>query len=465
MKDTINMNEVIITELGFPDNIRQNIGMYLGSTKEFSTPVREIINNSTDELLNNYGDKLYIYADKPEKLVIDNGRGLPYYEDPNNPGKTITQSILTKTHTGSKFSNKNEKTGGLHGVGSTATNAASAFYQVFVNCSKKDNSTTLKSLQDKINSIDNPVFTIRYEKGILVKEDIISYDEMMNIIKSIYPSVNFTDWSTVVLFKPDSEIYESSKSHVAQLPLKLVRLEAPKSKIYVSDNEVTEFDFDKDVYSLEHSFLGKVFDLKVDLPELDSSFSIFFTYDKDARFDYQQTSLINLVNTPQGGYIEDVAWRSLGNALKSINPMLKQSDAKLGLRLFVSSFTGLKMFFNSQTKDKLAKLSLKDDYKQRPIDKELFTKGLTPYFLEIVNNPENSDFFKSVVNRIIEYKRSLDRLSKKDFVLSHIEYSGKDSTASLGLGSKGNTLRHRPGPGGTGFQQGLLGFGRTLCYV
>jgi DNA gyrase/topoisomerase IV subunit B len=90
--------------------------MYLGSTKEFTTPVREIINNSTDELLNDYGNKLWIHADKSVKIIIDNGRGLPYYENPTHKGHVITESILTKTHTGSKFNNKNEKTGGLHGV-------------------------------------------------------------------------------------------------------------------------------------------------------------------------------------------------------------------------------------------------------------------------------------------------------------------------------------------------------------
>jgi topoisomerase-4 subunit B len=110
------MSEVIIKKLGFPDNIIENVGMYLGSTKDFTTPLREIINNSTDELLNHYGNNLKIYSDKSVKIVVDSGRGLPYYSDPDDPESVITESILTETHTGSKFSNKNEKTGGLHGI-------------------------------------------------------------------------------------------------------------------------------------------------------------------------------------------------------------------------------------------------------------------------------------------------------------------------------------------------------------
>lgn len=322
--------------------------------------------------------------------------------------------------------------------GSTATNAASEFYQVYVNCSKKDNTTTLPELLNKINKLESPVFTIRYEKGHLKLVDIIEFSEMVATIEGYdYSGIDLSDWSTVVTFKANLDIYESHKSSVAQLPLKLVKLESPKSEIVVNNSLIDDFDFSKDIYSSDDSLLGKYFSTQVDIPELESSFTIYFTYDKDAKFDYQHTSLVNLVETTGGGYIEDLVWRSIGDSLKSFNPLLKQADGKLGLRLFVSSFTGLKMFFNSQTKEKLAKLSYKDDIKQKPIDKKEFIQYLVPEISKIINDPDNKDYFSIISDRIIEYKRSMDRLTKKDFVLSHINYSdSKNPTKSLGLTSR-----------------------------
>jgi DNA gyrase/topoisomerase IV subunit B len=280
------------------------------------------------------------------------------------------------------------------------------------------------------------VFTIRYENGHVKLVDIIDKSEMISQLTSIYDNFSIDDWSTIVVFTPNLKIYESAKSSVNKLPLKLVRLENPNSYIELNGTEVESFDFDTDIYHKDNQFLGKSFSVSVDIPELTSSVRISFTYDKDAKFDYQQTSMINLIETPSGGYHEDLSWRAIGNALKSFNPLLKQSDAKYGLRIFVSMFTSFKMFFNSQTKEKLAKLSFKDDHRQKAIDKELFISKITPKLLELLNDPENHNYFTSVVNRIIEYKRSMDRLNKKDFVMSHVEYSGKNPTASLGLSAK-----------------------------
>lgn len=433
-------NEVIIEELEFPENIIQNIGMYLGSTKEFTTPLREIINNSTDEVLNNYGNFVGIYSKEKIKVVIDDGRGLPYYIDPKNPTKVITETILTKTHSGSKFSNKSEKTGGLHGVGSTAVNAISKFYQVYVNTKKKDNSTTLPELSSKIEEMNindiHPIFTLRYENGRVTLVDVVSFDDMKSALQSYYPAIEINDnFSTAVAFTPNLSIYESDKSKVAKLPLKLVKLENTNCNITVDNDQLTPFSFDHDVYGKESQLMGKSFSLDVNIPEVESSFKIFFTFDKDAKFDYQHTSLINLIETPQGGYIEDVVWRSIGNALKEVNPLHKQADGKLGLRMFVSSFSGLKMFFNSQTKEKLNKLAMKGDHKQKAIDKNIFINKISKKIISdvITQDPE---FFRVVSERLLEYKRSLDRLSKKDFVLSHIEYSNGDLSKGLGMGAR-----------------------------
>ena len=97
------MSEIQIKKLGYPDNIRQNVGMYLGSTSSFTTPLREIINNAEDELLNGYADNIVIVNRKDVKAVMDNGRGIPAYADPDDPTVPITISVVSETHVGSKF--------------------------------------------------------------------------------------------------------------------------------------------------------------------------------------------------------------------------------------------------------------------------------------------------------------------------------------------------------------------------
>lgn len=438
MSEEIKDNEVIIEELEFPHTIIDNIGMYLGSTNNFHTPLREIINNSTDELLNGHGTHLHVYYDDKNKVVVDNGRGLPFYIDPKRSEKVITESILTVTHTGSKFHNEGEKTGGLHGVGSTAVNAVSKFYSVYVNASKKDPNTTLPYLRDKILDYTekglNPVFKIKYEEGYVKQVDIISYDEMISEIPSKVVMVE--DFSTLVYFSPNLDYYSSGKSPVHRLPLKLVRVENPNSIINVNGTEIGVFDYKEDVLDNDSMFMDKFFNINVDVPELETSMRLYFSYNPD-KFDYVHHSTTNLIENPWGGFLEDVAWRSIGNALKKYNVNLKQSDCKFGLRLFACSFTSLKMQFQGQLKEKLQKLSKKNDAKQKAIDKSLLINPISEaIYKEVVNVPENSDYFDSIINRILEYKRQMDKLTKKDFVMSHIKYSDSDPTKALGVGSK-----------------------------
>ena len=100
-----------IQSLNFRDGLRLRIQMYLGSDDIEGTyqAFKEIINNSTDEVLAGYGDKIEIIVNEKENSlsIRDYGRGCPFLlkED----GSNLLVDIYSKSHTGGKFSNDNYK--------------------------------------------------------------------------------------------------------------------------------------------------------------------------------------------------------------------------------------------------------------------------------------------------------------------------------------------------------------------
>jgi len=86
----------------------------------------EVIDNSVDEALAGYADKIEVILHKDQSLeVADNGRGMPV--DIHSVDKVpAVELIFGKLHAGGKFSNKNYAfSGGLHGVGVSVVNALS----------------------------------------------------------------------------------------------------------------------------------------------------------------------------------------------------------------------------------------------------------------------------------------------------------------------------------------------------
>lgn len=181
-KDDYNASNITVLE-GL-EAVRKRPGMYIGSvsSKGLNHLIYEIVDNSVDEHLAGYCDRIYVTLEEDGSATIeDNGRGIPI--EMHEKGMSAERLVFTTLHAGGKFDDSAYKTsGGLHGVGSSVVNALSTHMTVTV---KKG----------------GYIHTDSYERGIPTTE----------LVDGLLPTIGKTrETGTKINFLPDDTIFDKT---------------------------------------------------------------------------------------------------------------------------------------------------------------------------------------------------------------------------------------------------------------
>jgi topoisomerase-4 subunit B len=120
--------------------VRKRPGMYTFTDRPDHL-AQEVIDNAADEAIAGYCSEIQVALYSDGSLsVADNGRGMPV---DRHRGENVSgvEVILTRLHSGAKFSDDNYRfSGGLHGVGVSVVNALSSRLDVWVRRDGKEHS-------------------------------------------------------------------------------------------------------------------------------------------------------------------------------------------------------------------------------------------------------------------------------------------------------------------------------------
>lgn len=168
--------------------VRKRPGMYIGSTSTSGLHhlVWEIVDNAVDEHLAKFCSKIDITLHKDGSVTVqDNGRGIP--TGIHKTGIPTPQVVFTILHAGGKFGGSGyKKSGGLHGVGASVTNALSEWLEVEIFRDGKIHRQRFEYWQDK--------------KGVEHVGEPVSGLEVLG---------NTNRTGTKVTFKPDIRVFQN----------------------------------------------------------------------------------------------------------------------------------------------------------------------------------------------------------------------------------------------------------------
>jgi DNA gyrase subunit B len=194
------------------EHVRMRPAMYIGDigTRGLHHLVYEVVDNSIDEALAGYCDTITVVINENNSITVeDNGRGIPV-DMHKKEGVSALQVVMTKIGAGGKFDKGSYKvSGGLHGVGVSCVNALSSHLRVEVHREGV--------IWEQEYSIGKPLFPVR-QAGTTNRR------------------------GTLVIFQPDTSIFDVSEFHYATLANRLRELSFLNKRIKLTLTDKRELD-------------------------------------------------------------------------------------------------------------------------------------------------------------------------------------------------------------------------------
>ncbi len=400
-------NEDSIKILEGLEAVRKRPGMYIGSTDKRGMHhlVWEIVDNSVDEIINGYGNKIKIVIHSDNSITVtDNGRGVPIGMHPS--GISTPEVIYTVLHAGGKFEEGNYKvSGGLHGVGGSVVNALSKWMDVTI-CR------------------DGKIVNIKFKDGGKIDEPLHEIGK-----------TNKT--GTSVTFKPDPEIFGEGKFSfttisermqesaflLKSLTIEVVDEEDNLNETYHYDDGLISFvnyiNEDKQTLNKAVSFTGEKNGIEVDI-----AMQYTNTYSENL------LSFVNNVKTGDGGSHE-VGFKSgltkVFNEYARNNGLLKTKDKNFegsDVREGLTAIINLKipeelLQFEGQTKGKLGTPEAKSAVEQVVYEQlKYYLEENREIAVKIIEKASNSRVAREAARKAREEARNGKGNKKREKILS-----------------------------------------------
>ena len=380
-----------ITVLEGLEAVRKRPGMYIGTTSERGLHhlVWEIVDNSVDEALAGYCDKIEVKI-LPDNIieVVDNGRGIPTDIHPKY-GKSALEIVLTVLHAGGKFENDNYKvSGGLHGVGVSVVNALSEWLEVEVRKA-------------------GVIHYQKYHRG-KPEEDV-----------KIIGSCDINEHGTIVRFKADAEIFETLIYNYFTLSNRLKELAYLNKGLTITLSDLRKDEKKEETYKFDGGILDFLNEIvKDDTTVIEKPFYVSSEQDNvgvDVTFTYTTSqneviySFVNNINTHEGGtHVQGfrTALTKVINDVGKAQGLLKDKDGKLmgnDIREGVVGIVSTKIpqpQFEGQTKGKLGNSEVSG------IVNTIVSNSLK-IFLE-----DNPNITKIIIEKVLNSKKAREAAQK-----------------------------------------------------
>lgn len=402
------------------DAVRLRTSVYLGDVDKSDIMIREIIDNSCDEISEGFGDTILISNNfNGFCFVSDNGRGIPITMSKDKPEITQAELSISELHSGSKFEAGNTLARiGAHGLGSVSVCFTSSIYILMSKITEFNYDKSIppvKELWEKAGprSKKDLFYILVYEEGLKVYESVGKLKDLEKMIfKGIKDYSNIPEnQSTIVLFKPDPKIWGNCLPEIPMTNLQyflLIQEKFFKRKVNVVIDGV----------NLRGTFNPYKFEITKTIIPKDTSVNkqvgLYITFEADPSLGTPQVyGSINGLDCNLGIHI-NLGKNLYKQALKSYFN-IKHDYVLNGLKMVIIVLAN-EVQYNSQTKENLKQIT-----KVKPDDFDEVAKDLQRIF------KKNEDYWAPHVDKLNQLAESFKSITAIDKAQKMIDAASGNS--------------------------------------